>query len=132
MITIDNEEFLRKYLYIYGGFSYFCQTACHDIWRFEIPYSPIKMAPTGRWVNSGNHWEQLQEDSSYGPGKRWKTAIVPYQRKKDMYNDKEENYIYLFGGIRIINTEETFALTADQLADTTSYVFMSDLWRYEL
>jgi len=49
-----------------------------------------------------------------------------------MYNDKEENYIYLFGGIRIINTEETFALTADQLADTTSYVFMSDLWRYEL
>jgi hypothetical protein len=49
-----------------------------------------------------------------------------------MYNDREENYIYLFGGIRIMNTEETLTLTQEQLSDTTSYVFMSDLWRYEL
>lgn len=132
IVAVDLEEYERRYLYIYGGFSYFCQTACHDIWRYEIPYAPIAMAPDGRWKNAGNHWEQLQEDSSYGPGKRWKTAIVPYQRKKDEYNDREENYIYLFGGIRIMNTEETLLLSPEQLRDTTSYVFMSDLWRYEL
>ena len=55
----DGEPFIRKYLYIYGGFSYLCTTACFDIWRYEIPYIPISMAPTGRVLNSGNHWESL-------------------------------------------------------------------------
>jgi hypothetical protein len=80
------EEFVRKYLYIFGGFSYKCQTACWDLWRYEIPYFPYIMAPEGRWINSGNHWVQLQDDATYGPGKRWKTSMVAYQRKKDDFN----------------------------------------------
>jgi len=54
---MGDEPFPRKYMYMYGGFSYACTTACYDIWRYEIPYIPISMAPTGRSLNSGNHWE---------------------------------------------------------------------------
>ena len=74
----NGEEYLRKYLYIYGGFSYLCTTACFDIWRYEISYGPLAFAPPGKWINSGNHWEQLQEDNTYGPGKRWKVSMVSY------------------------------------------------------
>ena len=49
---------LRKYLYIYGGFAFDCETACLDLWRYEIPYGPIGMYPkkVGRWHNTANHW----------------------------------------------------------------------------
>ena len=39
--TIGDEPFVRKYMYMYGGFSYTCTTACYDIWRYEIPYIPL-------------------------------------------------------------------------------------------
>jgi len=58
-IMNDGKEFRRKYMYIYGGFSYECTTACYDLWRYEIPYFPIRMAPYGQWKNRGNHWQQL-------------------------------------------------------------------------
>lgn len=29
--------------------------------------------------------------------------MVSYQRRKDEYNDKEENFIYMFGGIKIVD-----------------------------
>lgn len=90
------------------------------------------MAPEANWKNAGNHWVELQEDVIYGPGKRWKSSIVPYQRKKDEYNDKKENYIYLFGGIRVRNMEELMSLKPADALNATSYIFMSDLWRYEL
>ena len=51
--------FERKYVYIYGGFSYSCETACYDTWRYEIPYVPVATPPSSRWTNSGNHWEML-------------------------------------------------------------------------
>lgn len=35
----------RKYLYIYGGFSFACETACHDLWRYEITYAPYSYYP---------------------------------------------------------------------------------------
>lgn len=50
---------LRKYLYIYGGFSFECQTACYDLWRFEIPFAPMSYYPRNNisdWQNCGNHW----------------------------------------------------------------------------
>lgn len=50
-------EFERRYLYIYGGFSFECTTACYDVWRYEIPYTPLIMPPIGKWLNTGNHWE---------------------------------------------------------------------------
>ena len=75
----NGEIFLRKFLVIYGGFSYDCHTACSDIWRYEIPYTPMAVPPpSGGWTNRGNHWTNLQEDTSYGPGKRFKVSMVPY------------------------------------------------------
>ena len=71
-VNNDGTSFKRKYLYVYGGFSFKCATACFDLWRYEIPYTPIIMPPVGRTINLGNHWELLQEDATYGPGKRWK------------------------------------------------------------
>lgn len=53
----DEEVFIRKYMYMYGGFSYLCTTACYDLWRYEIPYIPLSMAPSGKSMNPGNHWE---------------------------------------------------------------------------
>ena len=128
----DNEEFLRKYMYVYGGFSYLCHTACYDLWRYEIPWTPLAMAPRSKTVNAGNHWEQVQDDVDSGPGKRWKVVMVTYQRKKDDYNDKAENYIYLFGGIKVIDAFDLEELTIADITKTTSYIFMSDLWKFDL
>lgn len=56
----DNKlNFERKFVYLYGGFSYSCETACYDTWRYEIPYVPVATPPVSRWTNSGNHWELL-------------------------------------------------------------------------
>jgi hypothetical protein len=32
-----NQKVRRKYMYMYGGFSFDCATACMDLWRYEIP-----------------------------------------------------------------------------------------------
>jgi hypothetical protein len=56
-VLAKGELMVRKYLYIYGGFSYLCTTACYDVWRYEIPYVPLSMPPVARWTNAGNHWE---------------------------------------------------------------------------
>jgi len=58
--------------------------------------------------------------------------MVPYQRSKEENNGKEENYIYLFGGVKIANKEDRQQLSEEEQAYDTSFVFMSDLWRYEL
>jgi hypothetical protein len=34
---LTNQNVLRKYMYIYGGFAYECIDACSDLWRYEIP-----------------------------------------------------------------------------------------------
>lgn len=126
------EIYVRKFLYIYGGFSYDCHTACADIWRYEIPYTPINVPPPIDWNNYGNHWAELQEDLTYGPGKRWKTSMVTYQRKKGPLNDIDANYIYLFGGIQVINAQDIEQLSDEERLNTTSYIFMNDMWRFEL
>ena len=38
----------RKYLYIYGGFSFDCTTACNDTWRYQISYAPLSYYPQSR------------------------------------------------------------------------------------
>jgi len=58
----NKQSFERKYTYIYGGFSYSCETACYDTWRYEIPYVPVATPPPSKWTNSGNHWELMQDD----------------------------------------------------------------------
>ena len=58
--------------------------------------------------------------------------MVSYQRKKDEFNDRSENYIYLFGGIKVINLFDKEEMRKEEAENTTSFVFMSDLWRYDL
>lgn len=51
---------VRKYMYIYGGFSRDCTTACFDTWRFEIPYGPYAFYPRSLSLKFkyGNYWEK--------------------------------------------------------------------------
>lgn len=74
----------------------------------------------------------LQDDVEQGPGKRWKVSMVAYQRIKDAYNPKNEDYIYLFGGIKVMNSTDLRQLNPEKAMNTTSYSFMDDLWRYDL
>ena len=69
---------LRKYLYVYGGIAYDCETACLDLWRYEIPYGPIAMFPKklNKWHNRGNHWRMVIEDPNYSPGPRVKASMA--------------------------------------------------------
>ena len=62
---LDGKTYMiRKYLYIYGGMGYDCETACLDLWRYEIPYGPIALYPKkqSRWHNRANHWTMILED----------------------------------------------------------------------
>ena len=60
--------------------------------------------------------------------------MVSYQRKKDEFNDVEENFIYMFGGIKVVDKEDMTQLTIDQVAQLngSAFIFMADLWRFEL
>ena len=93
---------------------------------------PLNTPPEGKWVNAGNHWFMLQDDVEQGPGKRWKVSMVAYQRIKDAFNPKNEDYIYLFGGIKVMNSTDLRQLPPEKAQNTTSYMFMADLWRYDL
>ena len=54
-----NLPIVRKYLYIFGGFSRECTTACYDTWRYEISYGPYAYYPrsTSNVYKTGNYWE---------------------------------------------------------------------------
>ena len=101
---------LRKYLYIYGGFSFNCETACYDLWRYEISYGPMAMYPSkaGQWHNRGNHWTLVSEDANYGPGARVYLGMVALQTFPSNYTSKDEHYLYIFGGIKVHNDETCF------------------------
>ena len=58
--------------------------------------------------------------------------MVAYQRIKDAYNPKNEDYIYLFGGIKVMNSTDLKQLNPNKTKKMTSYMFMADLWRYDL
>lgn len=64
----------RKYLYIYGGFAFECETACYDLWRYEISYAPYSFYPktSSGWQNAGNHWLLINNDRGYNPGPRYR------------------------------------------------------------
>ena len=95
----------RKYLYIYGGFSYECVTACLDLWRYEIPWGPMGMYPEkiGKWHNRANHWTLVIEDPNYSPGPRVKTSMVALQTfpNATLNITRNDHYLYIFGGIKI-------------------------------
>lgn len=78
----EGEPVFRKYLYIYGGFSFECTTSCKDLWRYEIQYGPYNMYPKNEeysdWHNFGNHWTMLNDGNSYGPGSRWRQSMIAH------------------------------------------------------
>lgn len=97
-------------MYIYGGYSIYCQNACNDTWRYEISYGPEWMYPNqnGSVWKKGNTWELINNGSKVCPGNRFKHSMV---------YDEVNRYIYLFGGIVIVDGINTFS---------------NDLWRLEV
>lgn len=109
-----NKRIIRKYMYVYGGFSVYCQNACDDFWYFEIAYGPQRYYPyknTDDW-NRGNRWTQIYSSSSNTPGKRLKHSMVI---------DENMSFIYLFGGIKITQDKQKI-----------SYELTNDLWSYDV
>ena len=104
-------NFIRKYLIIYGGYSLYCKHSCDDMWIYEISYGPQRFYPKssgGVW-EKGNKWKKIYPISET-PGKRALHSMVV---------DSEYKYIYLFGGYSI-----------DENLDIN--ILMDDLWRYEI
>jgi len=100
---------LRKYLYIYGGFAFECQTACYDLWRYEIPFAPLNYYPyndRSGWKNPGNHWTLVNDDVNYCPGPRQKQSMIAHQSQIVGTSSRDEHYIYIFGGIKVRGKEE--------------------------
>ena len=109
--TPPNLNILRKYMYIHGGYSIYCQDACNDTWRYEISYGPQWMYPKSKSSNTwnrGNQWELVNDGSGVSPGNRFKHTMVV---------DQNNTYIYLFGGITITNGVINFS---------------NDLWRLNI
>lgn len=120
--TYKDDIIVRKYMYIYGGFSLYCLNACEDMWRYEISYAPQRYYPNpslymsndtnssqpSNW-NRGNFWQQIYSSSTTSPGGRLFHSMVV---------DSEYKYMYLFGGI-----------TVDVVGKES---LNNDLWRYDL
>lgn len=110
----QEKRILRKFMYVYGGFSIYCQNACGDFWQFEIAYAPQRYYPNNNaqdW-NRGNRWTQIYPSSNVSPGKRFRHCAVAVEDYKT---------IFLFGGIEIVQTETG-----------TKYEFKNDLFSYDV
>ena len=62
---------------VYGGYSHECEDYCDDLWFFDF-----------------NSLTWTQQDSTDGPGNRWKFSMVSSSQK-------DEPSIYIFGGHRL-------------------------------
>jgi hypothetical protein len=111
-----NTTILRKYMYVYGGFSIYCQNACDDMWRYEIAYAPQQYYKTPSGWNRGNAWTKLETSSTYPPDNRIFHHMVV---------DSDYKYIYLFGGLNYHKYNEDGK-------DAYKYFAMNDLWRYSI
>ena len=132
-----NIPVLRKYLYVYGGFSFMCQTACFDLWRFEIPFAPMSYYPMNNiteWRNAGNHWKLVNEDENYSPGPRFKHSMITHQSVPKGNSTRSEAYIYIFGGIKVKSQDPDVIIDPNAERDlyASSFEYMGDLWRYNL
>ncbi len=110
-ILDNNTNFIRKYLFIYGGFSIYCQHSCEDMWYYEISYGPQRFYPNISSIEweRGNKWKEIFPWNNYSPGKR---AL------HSMTVDSKFKYIYLFGGYSIDENQKN--------------TLMDDLWRYNI
>lgn len=109
--TLPGKPILRKYMYMYGGYSIYCEYACNDMWKYEISYAPQRFYPNdnkSEWKR-GNVWSQIYVSSTKSPGSRIYHTMT---------TDDEFKYIYLFGGISFDNYNQK--------------TMNNDLWRYEI
>jgi TPP-dependent pyruvate/acetoin dehydrogenase alpha subunit len=82
--TKDPINLMRKFMYMYGGFSNECTTACYDTWRYEIAYAPYAYYPkptAAVYTRPGNYWEHVHKDFNSSPGRRWRHGLVAFQRR---------------------------------------------------
>ena len=110
-ITKKHTNFLRKYLFIYGGFSIYCKHSCEDMWLYEISYGPQIFYPNttdGKWER-GNKWKKIIPRNNISPGKRFLHSMTV---------DSKFKYIYLFGGYSVDENQKN--------------TLMDDLWRYNI
>ena len=114
---VDNPELrlLKKYMFIYGGYSIYCEIACNDMWMYEIAYGPMRMYPrtitsSDEW-QTGNRWTSIKFTSTENPG---------YRAKHSMFSDSSANYVYLFGGY------------GQESLNSPKRVMKSDVWRFSI
>ncbi len=101
---------LRKFMFIYGGFSIYCENACEDLWMYEITFAPIRYYPYNSVdYTIANIWTQLHPSTNKSPGKRIFHSMVV---------DNSMKYIYLYGGMCIDSNNK--------------YFINDDLWRYNI
>ena len=118
--SVSGINFIRKYMFIYGGYSIYCQHSCEDMWSYEISYGPQRFYPDSKYFISsseqnniwekGNKWNRIYPVSYTAPGKR---AL------HSMTIDSEYKYIYLFGGYSV-----------DEESNVN--ILKDDLWRYHI
>ena len=117
---INGEPFVRKYMYIYGGYSLYCEhSPCSDMWAYEIAYGPQRFYPDSAYYTKtsesniiwekGNKWSEIRYNSDNSPGKRAFHAMTV---------DSNFTYIYLYGGYSVDEKQ--------------SNVLKDDLWRYNI
>ena len=124
-------------MYVYGGFSLDCTTACTDLWAYEISYGPYNFYPRhkdkNKWYNFGNHWNMVNDGVNYGPGPRWRNSMVTHQSYPNSESTRNEHFIYIFGGIMVQDERvvREILLTTNE-TNVSSYAYKGDLWRYDL
>ena len=107
--VLNKAVILRKYMFIYGGFSIYCENACNDFWMYEIAYAPIRYYPNTPNASKGNIWTQIFPSTKVSPGKRIFHSMIV---------DSKFKYIYLYGGLSLDNDNK--------------YIINNDLWRYDI
>lgn len=89
-IDINDKNFKRYFMYMYGGLSLQCGNGgvCNDVWKYEIPWAAQAYYPkfsTGDWIR-GNQWFKMK-DCPFGG--RYRHAMVATSGME---------YIFVFGG----------------------------------
>ena len=101
-------------LFVYGGFSKWCQDFCSDMWAFSIPDCKDRGLCT---------WHQLADVGNAGPGRRWRATVVG-----------DGTHMFLFGGHRMwhgFGKDNTRSNSWQFLDQFPLGGYLDDLWVYE-
>lgn len=101
-------------LFVYGGYSQWCEDYCDDMWMVNIETCILDPAAC--------IWTPLGTTGANGPGKRWRTAFT-----------QDSHHIYMYGGHRLWHglARENSAQNLWNRTDEYPYGgYMDDLWIY--